>query len=90
LRFSTWDFRATFGSLNSQDQSRFPKAFPIDPPVLGSGSFSVSGMLGSGSGAYYRVVQSAGAAGFTVELVDETGDPLSGPARPILNVIRIK
>jgi hypothetical protein len=90
LQFSTWDFRATFGSLNSQDQSRFPKAFPIDPPVLGSGSFSVSGMLGSGSGAYYRVVQSAGEAGFTVELVDETGDPLSGPARPILNVIRIK
>ncbi|UCG84945.1 MAG: hypothetical protein JSW71_13460 [Gemmatimonadota bacterium] len=90
LRFSTWDFRATYANLHAQDESLFPKPFPIDPPVFSSGDFSVTGLLGSGSGAYYRVVQSAGQGGFTVELVDEFGDPLSGPAQPILNLIRIK
>jgi len=90
LSYSTWNFRATYADLHAQDASLFPSPFPIDPPVFTGGNFNVSGVLGSGSGAFYRVVQSAGQAGFTVELVDDMGDPLSGPALPVLNVIRIK
>ena len=90
LRYSTWDFRATYANLHAQDPSLFPTPFPIVPPVFSGGAFTVTGLLGSGSGAYYRVVQTAGQAGFTVELVDDTGSPLSGPAEPRLNVFRIK
>jgi hypothetical protein len=90
LRYSTWDFRATYANLHAQDPSLFPTPFPIVPPMFSGGAFTVTGLLGSGSGAYYRVVQTAGQAGFTVELVDDTGSPLSGPAEPRLNVFRIR
>ncbi len=90
MQYSTWDFRAVYTDLHSQDPSLFDRPFPIEPPVFSGGSFDVSGMLGSGSGAYYRVIQLAGQRGFTVELVDDVGDPLSGPAKPRLNVIRIR
>jgi hypothetical protein len=90
LRYSTWNFRATYADLHTQDESMFPREFPIEPPVFDGGDFSVTGMLGSGSGAYYRVLQSAGQPGFTVELVNSADVPLSGPAGPVLNVFRIK
>jgi hypothetical protein len=90
LRYSTWNFRATYANLHEQDASLFPHPFPIVPQVFSGGNFDVTGTLGSGSGAYYRVVQVAGQRGFTVELVDGSGNPLSGPAEPRLNVIRIK
>jgi hypothetical protein len=90
LRYSTWDFRSTYADLHAQDPSLFDRPFPVDPIVFSGGSFDVSGLLGSGSGAYYRVIQMAGQRGFTVELVDDVGDPLSGPAKPRLNVIRIR
>jgi hypothetical protein len=90
LRYSTWDFRTVYANLHAQDASLFPEPFPIVPQTFNGGSFDVSGMLGSGSGAYYRVVQAAGQRGFTVELLDGAGNPLSGPSEPRLNVIRIK
>ncbi|MEJ2238401.1 MAG: hypothetical protein P8X82_08905 [Gemmatimonadales bacterium] len=90
LQYSTWDFRALYADLHTQDPELFERPFPIDAPVFSGGSFDVSGMLGSGSGGYYRVIQTAGQRGFTVELVDNVGDPLSGPAQPRLNVIRIR
>jgi hypothetical protein len=90
LRYSTWNFRATYANLHEQDASLFPHPFPIVPQVFSGGNFDVTGTLGSGSGAYYRVVQVAGQRGFTVELVDGSGNPLSGLAEPRLNVIRIK
>jgi hypothetical protein len=90
LRYSTWDFRSTYADLHAQDPSLFDRPFPVDPIVFSGGSFDVTGLLGSGSGAYYRVIQVAGQRGFTVELVDDVGDPLSGPAMPRLNVIRIR
>ncbi|UCD23478.1 MAG: hypothetical protein JSW51_10565, partial [Gemmatimonadota bacterium] len=90
LRYSTWDFRSTYGDLHAQDPSLFPEPFPILPRVFNGGEFDVTGTLGSGSGAYYRVVQVAGRRGFTVELLDSSGNPLTGPLEPRLNVIRIK
>ncbi len=90
LRYSTWNFRDTYGNLHAQDASLFPVPFPIVPRVFNGGEFDVTGTVGSGSGAYYRVVQVPGQRGFTVELVDGSGNPLSGPAEPRLNVIRIK
>jgi len=90
LQYSTWDFRAVYADLHTQDPGLFKRPFPIDAPAFSGGSFDVSGMLGSGSGGYYRVIQTAGQRGFTVELVDDIGNPLSGPAQPRLNVIRIR
>jgi len=90
LQYSTWNFRRTYANLHDQDASLFPRPFPIIPQVFSGGEFDVTGTLGSGSGAYYLVLQVAGQRGFTVELVDGSGNPLSGPAEPRLNVIRIK
>ena len=90
LQYTTWDFRTVYANLHSQDASLFPEPFPIVPRTFTGGNFDVSGTLGSGSGAYYVVSQLAGQRGFTVELLDGAGNPLSGSSELRLNVIRIK
>ncbi len=90
LRYSSWRFRRTYLSLHQQNAERFDRPFPLEPLEFMGGTFDVTGILRSGSGDYFRVVQAAGQRGFTVELLDGSGDPLSGPAEPRLNVIRIR
>ncbi len=90
LSYQTWDFRAVYSSLHDQDPTDFPNAYPLEPIVFAGGEIDVSGIMRSGSGAYYRVIQSPGQRGFSVELLDESGSPLIGAADPRLTVVRIR
>jgi hypothetical protein len=90
LSYQTWDFRAVYSSLHDQDPTDFPNPYPLEPMVFTGGNIDVSGLMRSGSGAYYRVIQSPGQRGFGVELLDESGNPLTGEADPRLTVIRVR
>ena len=90
LRYTSWAFRTTYGSLNQQNPSRFPVPFPIEPQIFTGGTFLANGTLHSGSGDYYRVVQPPAARGFTVSMTGSAGEPLSSTLAPRLNVIRIR
>jgi len=89
LSYKTWNLRATYGQLFLQDRSLFDREFPIEPPEFNGGIFDVSATVGGGSGNYFRVVQGAGQAGFTAQLLDSNGDPLEKDGAR-LNVIRIR
>jgi hypothetical protein len=89
LSYLTWNFRNTYADLYSQDRSLFDREFPIDPPVFNGGIFDVSATVGGGSGSYYRVVQGGDQAGFTAQLVDSNGGPLSNETAR-LNILRIR
>jgi len=90
LDYQTWNFREVYAALYSQDRSLFDRPFPIEPVVFNGGTFDVSGTLGGGSGAYFRVIQVAGQRGFTVQVVDSNGDPLAEGTASRLNVVRIR
>ena len=90
LTYSSWDFRETYGLLNQQLPSQFPSPFPIVPQRFSGGLFNTSGQLHAGSGDYYIVEQTAGESGFTVELVNPAGGPLTATIVARLNVIRIQ
>jgi hypothetical protein len=86
----TWNLREVYASLYSQDRSLFDRPFPIEPVVFNGGTFDVSGTLGGGSGAYFRVIQTGGQGGFTARLVDSAGDPLTEETASRLHVVRIR
>jgi hypothetical protein len=90
LKYTSWAFRATFASLNSQAPGTFPKPFPLVPTVSDGPGVDLSGTLRAGSGAYHRVVQPAGAQAFILRFTDGSGGALSATAGPRLNVIRIQ
>ncbi len=90
LQYSTWDFRDVYQSLNNQAPEQFDRPFPILPQNFTGGSFDLSGFLQAGSGDYVRVTLPGNVAGFTVQLVDGAGNPLSGTVVPRLNVIRLR
>jgi hypothetical protein len=90
LRYTTWRFRQTYASLNSQLPSRFDRPYPLVPELLGPGTFQLDGTLRSGSGDYVRVRQAPGAKGFTLRLTDPAGGALPATLVPRLNVIRIR
>ena len=90
LKYSTWHFRTTFGSLHSQDSTAFPRAYPLVPPVRAGSVVNVSGTLWSGSGAYVRVVQKPGDPAFTLQFSGPAGAPVSAAVSPRLNVLRIR
>jgi hypothetical protein len=89
LQYTTWRLRTTFAGFNEQSADRFPLPFPLVPELIQPPTFDRQGVLLAGSGDYYRVVQAAGDAGFTVALTDPSGAALSG-AVPRFNVIRIR
>jgi hypothetical protein len=90
LSYQTWDFRTLYSSLHDQDPTNFPNPYPLEPIVFTGGNIDVSGLMRSGSGAYYRVIQNPGQRGFSVELLDDSGNPLTGEADPRLTVVRIR
>ncbi len=90
LSYESWDFWSLYPSLAEQDPDLFERPFPIEPLEFSGGAFDVSGMMRSGSGAYFLVRQAAGGQGFSVDLLDGSGNPLSGDAGPRLSVIRLR
>ncbi len=90
MRYLTWDFRALYASLHEQDASTFVRPFPLEPPLFVNGAFDVTGYIRSGSGAYVSVRQLGGNPGFSLELLDGSGNLLQGVAVPRLTVIRVR
>jgi hypothetical protein len=89
LRYSSWQFRATFNSLNAQNPGRYTQSFPLVPAVA-NGSVSLSGVLRAGSGVYVRCKQPPGAPSFTLEF-GAPGPKLLAPVMvPRLEVVRVR
>ncbi len=89
LEYSSWDFKATYESMHTNDQAKFPRPFPLSPLVSNGGVFSRQGTLPAGSGDYVFVHLNAGSDGFEVTFTGPGGEPL-GSGAPRLSVIRIK
>ncbi|HET9710203.1 MAG TPA: hypothetical protein VFP39_18005 [Gemmatimonadales bacterium] len=90
LQYSSWHFRTTFGSLNSQDSTNFPRAYALLPATGAGGTINVSGTLTSGSGAYARVFQPPNGAGFSLHFTRDGSTALAAALVPRLDVIRIR
>jgi hypothetical protein len=90
LRYTTWAFRTTYASLNTQLPSRFTKPFPIDPPIASPLTVQLDGTLHAGSGEYLRLRQAPGDGGFTLRLTQPGGTALPTSVVGRLNVIRVR
>jgi hypothetical protein len=90
LKYDSWGFRATYVSLNAQDNVHFPKTFPLTPTSSAGRAVSLTGTLRAGSGVYHRAFQAPSAPGFTLLFGTSGGGPLNAGLVPRLNVIRIR
>ena len=86
LNYSSWDFRAAFGS-----------PYPLQPDTtidgrdLSDASYSHSGSLLAGSGLHVLIGQSAGAGAVDFQLIDPSGTDLpSAEAEPRIALFRIR
>jgi len=90
LKYSSWNFRATYAALNSSDPFRFPKPYPLVPTVSAGSLTDVTGVLYAGSGAYHRALQGPLAAGFQLQFGDGGANYLPASIVPRLTIIRIR
>ena len=90
LTYTTWRLRTTYGSLNDQLPSRFPKPYPIDPPIASPLTVRLDGTIKAGSGEYLRLQQAPGVRGFTLRMTQPGGAALPGSVVARLNVIRVR
>jgi hypothetical protein len=90
LQYSSWHFRTTFASLNSQDATDFPLPYPLVPGAGAGGQVSITGTLTSGSGAYVRVFQAPSGAAFSLHFTRDGSTALPAALVPRLDIIRIR
>jgi len=90
LRYTSWNFRKTFASLNASDPQDFPVPYPMVPPSSAANALQLSGTLHSGSGSYQRAFQAPGSGGVTLLFSANVITSLSGSIAPRLNIIRIR
>lgn len=90
LKYSSWAFRTTYGSLNSQDPTDFPKPYPLTPGVSAGSATNVTGTLRAGSGVFQLVKQPPSGPGFTLRLGTSSGGPIGAVPVARLTVIKIK
>ena len=90
LEYKSWNLRATYASLNAQDNINFPKPYPLTPTTTAGRQTNLSGTLRAGSGIYHRAIQTASSGGFTLRFQASNGGLLSPGNVPRLNVIRIQ
>ena len=90
LEYKSWNFRATYASLNAQDATNFPKPYPLVPTTSAGRQTNLSGTLRAGSGVYHRAIQTANSGGFTLHFQSSNGGLLNAADVPRLNVIRIQ
>jgi hypothetical protein len=90
LEYKSWNFRATYASLNAQDAGNFPKPFPLVPTTSAGRQTNLTGTLRAGSGIYHRAIQTANSGGFTLHFQSSNGGVLPAARVPRLNVIRIQ
>jgi len=90
LQYTTWNFRATYQSLNEQLPIRFPRVFPLVPQAFPGGTFAIADTLKAGSGEFVVITQGPNQIGFALQFLRRDGSPLGGIARPRLNVVRLR
>ena len=90
LRYTSWSFRTTFASLNSQLPSIFKKPFPLTPPITAGTAVSLNGTLHAGSANYALAFQRPSAPGFDLLFSGPNGAALQGSLDPRLNILRIR
>lgn len=91
LRYDSWDFRSTFGSLHAQSPGSFPREYPLAPDSTLTGVYQRTGTLRGGSGRHVRVIQPAQGAAVTLQLTDSQGGAISGSvAAPRVGIVRIR
>ena len=90
LRYTSWSFRSTYQSLNSQYPASFPAPFPLVPTVSAATAVNVSGTLRSGTGLYHRALQGPGGTAFSLLFSTDGSTPLPTAVVPRLTVIRIR
>jgi hypothetical protein len=94
LRYTSWQFRTTFPSLNTQcfkfrPPCPFAKPFPLTPPVTAGSGVLLNGAMRAGSAWYAVAYQPPSGPGFNLLFSGPAGATLSGTFVPRLNVIRI-
>lgn len=90
LHYSSWHFRNTFGSLNSQDPADFPQPYPL-VPARGLGRLvNLSGSLRSGSGMYQRALQAPGDSAFSLYFRANGYIAIAPAVVPRLTIVRIR
>jgi len=91
LRYSSWNFRATYAAMNQSSPSTIDRPYPIVPPIETDGLTLIrTGMLRSGSPDYVLISLAPGAAPFALAFTDANGLPLPISLVPRLTVIRIR
>jgi len=91
LQYTSWNFPATYASLNAQDPTDFPRAQPLQPPVAANGAFNETGTLLGGSGRHLLVNQDPNVPGASLRLTGTDGTTaLPASAAPFVGVVRIR
>lgn len=90
LTYTSWHFRKTFASLNTQDPADFGRPFPLVPTAGGGNAVNLSGTLPAGSGAYHRALQGPAGAAFTLRFSRDGTAALAASVVPRLSAIRIR
>jgi hypothetical protein len=94
LKYKHWAFRTAYPRMNAMNatcSANLPASFPLVAVASAGPSVNLTGTMRAGSGgAYLRVLQAPGAAGFPLLFSDASGAQLSPSVVPRLNVIRIR
>ncbi len=91
LTYSSWDLRTTYASLNAQAPNTFEREYPLVPELFVSLSpFDRVGRIVTGSGEYFRLVQTPTTDPVVLQFTQPSGSPLDARGQPVLNIIRIK
>jgi hypothetical protein len=91
LRYTSWNFRATFADLHGQDPTDFPQAFPLRPDSITTGAYDRKGTLRAGSGLHLRVIQPPNSPAVTLQLTDSLQRAIGGStAAPRIGIARVR
>ncbi|HET7601933.1 MAG TPA: hypothetical protein VFK36_02875 [Gemmatimonadales bacterium] len=91
LRYTSWNFRATFADLHAQDPTDFPQAFPLRPDSITTSAYDRKGTLRAGSGLHLRVIQPPNSAAVTLQLTDSLRRAIgSSTAVPRIGIARVR
>lgn len=91
LRYTSWNFRATFADLHAQDAVDFPLAFPLQPDSVTTGAYDRKGTLRAGSGLHLLVNQPANSPSVTLQLTDSLRRAIgASTATPRIGIARVR
>ena len=90
LYYTSWSFRSTFQSLNTQYPTVFTAPFPLIPTMSAATAVNLSGTIRSGTGPYHRALEAPGGPAFKLLFSVDGSTPLPAAVVPLLNVIRIR